>query len=275
MWFSFTVPATYLFVTAIAALPSEEVASPPQASDEGRALFESQCSACHSTGSERLIGPGLLGVAERRERAWLVEFITTPDRLIAEGDPIASGLLEEYPVPMPNLGLSEAQAVAILDYLAAAEATAKATPPTSTIPLDGDAAVGLQLFTGERRLAGGGAACISCHNVTGLGSLGGGTLAKDLTGAGAIYGASLPALLATPPYPAMQAIYASRPLTASEVTDLSAFLAEAGRSEAAAGSRVPFAAAGLGGMVLLSGLAGLLWRGRLRGVRKPLIGERT
>ncbi len=247
----------------------------PQSTAQGRTLFEAQCAACHSAGPDRLIGPGLQGVTERRDRAWLVAFITGPDRMIAEGDPVATGLMEEYQVPMPNLGLSEDQAEAILDYLAAAGGTAPvAVPPRIQLP-DGDAAVGRELFTGGRRLEGGGAACISCHNVTGLGPLGGGTLAKDLTAAAAVYGSGLPALLEAPPFPAMQAVYAASPLTPEEVSNLSAFLIEVERSDTPAKSRFPFPAAGLGGMVLLIALAGLLWRGRLRGVRKPLIGEHT
>jgi ubiquinol-cytochrome c reductase cytochrome c subunit len=273
MRFSYTVPTAFLLVASISASPPKLVASFQQASDDGRALFDAQCRACHNTGSERLIGPGLLGITERRDRSWLLAFITAPDRLIAEGDSIAAELLEEYQVPMPNLGLSEAQAAAILDYLAGTEApvTAPAAPPSAVS--NGDAAVGSALFTGERRLEGGGAACISCHDVVGLGSLGGGTMAKDVTASANLYGASLPALLEAPPFPAMQAVYASRPLTGDEIADLSAFLAEAERGEVAARPRLPFAAAGLGGMVLLTALAGLLWRDRLRGVRKPLIGE--
>jgi mono/diheme cytochrome c family protein len=243
----------------------------PQSTAQGRTLFEAQCAACHSAGPDRLIGPGLQGVTERRDRAWLVAFITGPDRMTAEGDPIAAALMEDYQVPMPNLGLSEDQAEAILDYLAAAGGTA----PPRTQPPDGDAAVGRELFTGGRRLEGGGAACISCHNVTGLGPLGGGTLAKDLTAAAAVYGSGLAALLEAPPFPAMQAVYATHPLTPGEVANLSAFLVEAEQGDTPAKSRFPFPAAGLGGMVLLTALAGLLWRGRLRGVRKPLIGEHT
>jgi hypothetical protein len=109
--------------------------------------------------------------------------------------------------------------------------------------------------------------------VAGLGSLGGGTLAKDLTAAGATYGSGLAALLENPPYPAMQAVYATRPLTPKEVADLSTFLIGVEQGDTPAKSRFPFPVAGFGGMVVLAALAGVLWRGRLRGVRKPLIGE--
>ncbi|MGD2216797.1 MAG: cytochrome c [Gemmatimonadales bacterium] len=274
MLFSFKLPAAFLWLAASSAPPLEVAAWLPQTTEEGRALFEVQCKGCHSAGSDRLIGPGLAGVNERRDRAWLVAFITAPDRMVAEGDPIAVGLMEEYQLPMPNLGLTEVQAEAILDYLAGAEVmpTAAAGRPAQN---GGDAAVGRALFTGERRLEQGGAACISCHGVAGLGALGGGTLAKDLTTAAALYGNGLAPLLEAPPFPAMQAIYGARPLASGEIADLSAFLAETEESEGPAETRLPFLAAGFGGMVLLAAAAGLLWRGRLRGVRRPLIGEHT
>ncbi len=273
MSFSLTTPAVFLSLAALAG-PSLGISeSFPQATGEGRTLFQAQCAACHSAGTDRLIGPGLQGVTERREREWLVAYITSPDRMIAEGDPVAVGLLEEYQVPMPNLGLTAAQAEAILDYLAGIEATTTATSTSRTQLAEGDAAVGRELFTGGRSLEEDGAACISCHNVAGLGPLGGGTLAKDLTAAAALYGDGLPALLETPPYPAMQAVYANRPLTTEEVENLSAFLIEVEQSEALVQFRFPFPAAGIGGTAVLIALAGLLWRRRLRGVRKPLIGE--
>jgi mono/diheme cytochrome c family protein len=273
MLVSFCAPSVFVLLAIVGLRP--EVAIPiPQTADEGRTLFESQCQACHSLGADRLIGPGLQSVTERRDRAWLMAFITSPDRLVAEGDPIATDLLAEYQVPMPNLGLTEPQAESILEYLARIEMSPDAAAPRTEFP-EGDAAIGRELFTGGRGFEERGAACISCHNVAGLGPLGGGTLAKDLTAAAAVYGSGLPALLEAPPFPAMQAVYAASPLTPEEVSNLSAFLIEVERSDTPAKSRFPFPAAGLGGMVLLIALAGLLWRGRLRGVRKPLIGEHT
>jgi len=275
MLVSFSAPMVFVLL-AVAGLPPNDAIPTSQTVGEGQALFEAQCRACHSLGADRVIGPGLEGISGRRDRAWLVAFITAPDRMFADGDPIATGLFEEYQIPMPNLGLTEAQAGSILDFLAGAEGAApvaSAAPPTRL--LDGDAVIGRQLFTGERRLEEGGAACISCHNVAGLGPLGGGTLAKDLSGAAALYGVGLPALLETPPYPAMQAIYTNRPIAPGEVANLSAFLAAAEQGDTPANSRFPFPAAGFGGLVLLAASAGLLWRGRLRGVRKPLIGEQT
>jgi mono/diheme cytochrome c family protein len=274
MLVSVSVPMMLVLLTA-AGHPPDVAIPASQSAGEGEALFETQCRVCHSLGADRVIGPGLEEIAERRNRAWLVAFIVAPDEMVAGGDSIAIGLMEEYQMPMPNLGLTETQAESILEYLGGADATSPvASTPQAGLP-EGNAAIGRDLFTGGSRLEGGGAACISCHTVAGLGPLGGGTLSNDLSAAATLYGVGLTALLESPPYPAMQAIYDTRPLTPGEVSNLSAFLVEAGQSGTSAQSRFPFPAVGFGGMVLLAALSGLLWRGRLRGVRKPLIGEHT
>ena len=56
----------------------------------GEDIFRSRCDACHSLGNEDGLGPGLLNVTDRRDRAWLVRWIKAPDRLLAEKDPIAT-----------------------------------------------------------------------------------------------------------------------------------------------------------------------------------------
>jgi cytochrome c1 len=73
----------------------------------------------------------------------------------------------------------------------------------------------------------------------------------------------------------MQKVYGERPLTAEEVSDLSAFLEWAAQNEQPAASRwYAFPAFGVVGAILLLVLASLVWRGRLRGVRESLIGGR-
>lgn len=55
----------------------------------GEALFASNgCSACHSTGSDAVVGPGLSGIGERGD-AYLFESIKSPSATVAEGfDPL-------------------------------------------------------------------------------------------------------------------------------------------------------------------------------------------
>src|SRR3989449_10555524 len=75
--------------------------------DKREYLFESRCGACHTIGNGDRVGPDLAGVTARRDRAWLSRYLAEPDRMRAEGDPIAMALFAKYKnVPMPNLRLS-------------------------------------------------------------------------------------------------------------------------------------------------------------------------
>lgn len=91
---------------------------------KGEDLFHSRCSSCHSLGDEESVGPGLLNVTERRDRAWLAQWIKTPDKLLAKKDPIAVALFKQYKkVIMPNFKLQDADVEAVIKYL---EDTSKA-----------------------------------------------------------------------------------------------------------------------------------------------------
>jgi protein SCO1/2 len=84
----------------------------------GEDLFRFRCAACHSLGNENGLGPGLLGVTDRREKSWLTRWIKTPDKLLAKKDPIALSLFEQYnKVLMPNLRLSDSDVAAIIQYM--------------------------------------------------------------------------------------------------------------------------------------------------------------
>lgn len=86
-------------------------------------IFRFRCAACHSLGNQDGLGPGLLGVTQKRDKAWLARWIKTPDKLLAEKDPIAIELYNRYnKILMPNLRLSDSDVQALIDYL---EATTK------------------------------------------------------------------------------------------------------------------------------------------------------
>ena len=91
---------------------------------KGEDLFRSRCDSCHSLGNEDGLGPGLQGVTERRDRAWLTRWLKTPDKLLAEKDPIALDLFNRYKkILMPNLRLNDADVEALITYM---EANSKA-----------------------------------------------------------------------------------------------------------------------------------------------------
>ena len=85
---------------------------------KGEELFRSRCDSCHSLGKEDGLGPGLQGVTKVREKAWLTRWLKTPDKLLAEKDPIAVDLYNRYnKIVMPNLKLSDSDVEALIDYM--------------------------------------------------------------------------------------------------------------------------------------------------------------
>lgn len=244
----------------------------------GEQIFRARCVSCHSAGPDRLVGPGLEGITTRRDRDWLIAFITEPDRVLAGGDTIAQRLLSQYIVPMPNLGTTVAEAEAVLDYLGGAPAPG-AAPEALAPPTKEQVRLGQALFQGNVRLANGGPTCNSCHEVTNDAVIGGGILARELTTVFSRLGgaASVRAVIGSPPFPVMQTAYQDRPLTDEEVAGLVAFLQRADEEQALHQPRdygiKLFGAGALGALVLL-GLYSLAWRGRKRGSVNQAIFDR-
>lgn len=117
---------------------------------EGKTKFETICTACHTLGRGRLVGPDLAGVTSRREESWLKRQIQEPDRMIAEKDPIVMALLKESNnTPMPRLGLSEEEVEAIIAYLKSTEqqASVKTGIPAQYLPTVVISLVVLLIFT--------------------------------------------------------------------------------------------------------------------------------
>jgi protein SCO1 len=90
-----------------------EVKGPP-----GEALFIKACSGCHTVGRGDRVGPDLAGISERRPRSWLVDFVSSPERMRARRDPIALALMAKYPnVRMPGIGIAEDEAAEVIAYI--------------------------------------------------------------------------------------------------------------------------------------------------------------
>jgi protein SCO1/2 len=99
-------------------------------SDKGRYIFATHCAACHTIGHGDKIGPDLLGVTNFRDRAWLARFIATPDKMLAEKDPLATALFDKYKqVIMPNLRLGNMDLNELLKYLEGQSATHEKDAP--------------------------------------------------------------------------------------------------------------------------------------------------
>lgn len=84
--------------------------------DQGKAIVDMKCTACHQLNDKRLVGPGFQGVTNRRRPEWIMNMITNVDVMLDQ-DPEAQKLLEECLTRMPNQNISLDDARGILEYL--------------------------------------------------------------------------------------------------------------------------------------------------------------
>jgi ubiquinol-cytochrome c reductase cytochrome c subunit len=236
--------------------------------------FEQNCTACHTIGGGASVGPDLKNVTQRAPRHWLVEFIRDPDAKINARDPYATKIVAEAQgaamTPFPEV--TEESGEALLEYIDQQSGAASTAAPT----IAGDSGRGRELFLGKRRLSNGAAACIACHQASGL-PLAGGRLGPDLSTAHERLGGDrgLASWLQKPPTRMMSTVFRSAPITAEEAADLTAFLGASSenstRLSVAPLRRVQ--AIGIAGSLLAFLIAGVIWRGRIatHGVRAGVV----
>ncbi len=107
-------------------------------SQDGEALFKSQCSACHAV-KEKLIGPALMGMEKRNSEEWLIKWIKNSQSLVKAGDPYAVKIFNEYnKVVMQSFNLKDEEIKAIIAYVKA-EAEKPEPVATTAAPAGGAA----------------------------------------------------------------------------------------------------------------------------------------
>lgn len=82
----------------------------------GEKVYGVKCSSCHKLTSEKLVGPGWLGVTERHTAEWIMNFSTNTDAML-DKDPKAQAQLEICLVRMPNQNLSDDDARALYEFM--------------------------------------------------------------------------------------------------------------------------------------------------------------
>jgi len=103
-----------VFVLVASLVSAQEAATVTK----GRRLFNAYCSGCHSIGGGVIVGPDLKAVTERRTVGWLVDFISSPARMLREKDRTAVDLVSRFDgYLMPSLGLSKANIEDVIAYL--------------------------------------------------------------------------------------------------------------------------------------------------------------
>ena len=82
----------------------------------GKTVFEAKCAACHKITDQKVVGPGLKGVTQRRKPSWILNMITNPEEMTKK-DPQAMKLLEEHLTQMTFQNVTDDEAKAILEYM--------------------------------------------------------------------------------------------------------------------------------------------------------------
>ena len=83
---------------------------------KGEEIYDVKCQACHSTGTNRVVGPGWGGMLAQRKPEWIMNMIVHTDAML-ETDPEAQAMLEECLVRMPNQNLTEDDARDVLEFI--------------------------------------------------------------------------------------------------------------------------------------------------------------
>lgn len=117
----------------------------------GESLFNNNCKACHSPKDEQVVGPGLKGIQQRRDLAWLVKWVKNPNGVIQSGDEYAVALYNKFGkaqmTAFPAYGETEVKD--ILAYIEKANTAVAAAPAAAgaTAAAGGAAAESSDLFT--------------------------------------------------------------------------------------------------------------------------------
>lgn len=122
----------------------------PTFGQDGQALFDQHCGACHSMTSKDLVGPGMAGVGERRSEEWLTKWIHNSSKMIENGDEQAVEIYEKFnQSPMPPFEhLPDEEIDAMVQYIQTAE---DAAPEATTASAEdsADAKAGEEASTDE------------------------------------------------------------------------------------------------------------------------------
>ncbi len=245
--------------------------------------FATNCANCHTIGGGPLLGPDLKGVSERQSREWLVDWMMDPMGVLISGDPYALELQRAArgSVMTSTPGMNEARANQLLDFIDAQSQLEQSLfkGEAAEQPLGPEEeAQGRELFIGVRLLKNGAPACIACHTVSGLGSLGGGRLGPDLTHAYGRLGGrqGLIPWLGAVPSATMRPIFQEHSLAEDEVLALTAFLKEETESDRPENRAavVNFLLIGMAGAAVLLAVFDRIWNRRFTAVRKSLVKER-
>lgn len=116
-----------IFSIALMSLPALTLAQ-----KSGDQIFKSVCSACHTIGKGKLVGPDLNGVHAKYPESWLISFIRSSQTMVKKGDAKAVKIFNEYnKIPMPDNNLTDAEIKNVINYIKQ-NSTVKTTTTVTT-----------------------------------------------------------------------------------------------------------------------------------------------
>jgi len=237
---------------------------------DGESIFKTICAVCHKTTSEKLIGPGLENIHEKRSKEWFNKFVTSSQALIKSGDEDAVKIFEEYnKIVMPDQAFSDAELDALYEYLKSSSlektdvSASEITEELAFEPTKEEILKGQDLFTGKQRFKNGGASCISCHHVRKDNMISGGGLAVELTDVyERLKKVGVEGMITGLPFPQMKTTYQNHKIEEEEVTQLVAFLKDVGEQsddQGVTSYRNLLLIWGIGGATVMMGIFPLFW----------------
>jgi len=82
----------------------------------GQKIYDLKCLPCHRLTGEKIVGPGWMGVTDRRTPEWVMNFLTNVDEMLNK-DPASQAMLEMCLMRMPSQNLKDEEARAIYEFM--------------------------------------------------------------------------------------------------------------------------------------------------------------
>ncbi len=83
----------------------------------GRQIFYSRCGGCHKLTKERLVGPGLKGVTERKSEEWIINTLTHLDKMVGTDLDDMPLFMSDCAIKAQGRNLNTIQAKAVLEFI--------------------------------------------------------------------------------------------------------------------------------------------------------------
>jgi mono/diheme cytochrome c family protein len=126
-------PAAHTLFILLFSFLAFLLAAGAAAQPDGKALFDANCKQCHTTTEQKLIGPGLKGIEQRRGMDWLIPWVKNSQAMIKAGDEYGVALFNQFnKVVMPSQALSDEEITAVFAYVK--EEGAKADAAVAVAP---------------------------------------------------------------------------------------------------------------------------------------------